>query len=154
MTKHEKYMKAALEEAAFCEETGDVPIGAVIVRDEVIIARGRNRIEAVGDPTAHAEIEAIRSAVAATGYQRLIDCSIYVTLEPCAMCSGAIVLARLPLLVYGAADPKTGASGSLFSITTDERLNHRCEVINGVLEEECSMIIKDFFRELRNSKKR
>ncbi len=142
-------MREALKQAEKALDSDDVPIGAVIVEGDQIIGRGYNQIEKTGDPTAHAEMLAIREAVSKTIYKHLLDSTIYVTLEPCIMCSGAIVLARIPTLVYGAVDPKTGASGSLYTITEDERLNHHCTVISGILPEECSILIKDFFRELR-----
>ncbi len=150
---HNIYMQEAIAEAGKCSGSGDVPIGAVIVRNGGIIARGRNRIEETGDPTSHAEIEAIRKAVGVTDYKHLLECTIYVTLEPCAMCAGAIVLARLPLVVFGAFDPKAGACASLYEIACDPRLNHRAEIIGGVLEEECSILLKIFFKKIRDKKK-
>ena len=150
----EKFMAAALDEAVKALENADVPIGAVIVRNGEIIGRGYNRVEKDSDATAHAEIMAIKDALSKQEYKHLLDCTMYVTLEPCSMCSGAIVLARIDRLVYGAKDPKAGGSGSLYNISSDPRLNHRCEVVSGVIEEECSSILKDFFRDLRkrNSK--
>jgi len=146
-------MKKALKAARNSLKSGDVPVGAVIVKDGVIVGRGYNRIEHSGDPLDHAEIRAIRSAVRRTGYKHLTGCDMYVTLEPCSMCAGAIVLARIGTLYTGAADPKTGACGSLYSIVEDKRLNHRCNVVRGILEKECSQLIKDFFQELRNNRK-
>ncbi len=148
----EKYMAAALDEAAKALENDDVPIGAVIVKNNEIIGRGYNRVEKDSDATSHAEIMAIKDALNKQEYKHLLDCTIYVTLEPCAMCSGAIVLARIPRLVFGAIDPKAGGSGSIFNISTEPRLNHRCKVVSGVLQEECSSILKVFFRELRQRK--
>lgn len=148
-----KYMKEAIAEAKKATANGDAPIGAVIVRDGEIVGRGYNRVEESNDSTAHAELIAIKEAIAHTGYKHLLDCALYVTLEPCSMCSGAIVLARIPRIVYGAEDPKAGASGSLYTITEDARLNHRCEVSSGVLREECSEMLKSFFRDLREKKK-
>lgn len=152
-TNPEKYMKEALKSARRSLKSRDVPVGAVIVKDGKIIGRGFNSIERKGNPLEHAEIAAISSAVKKTGFKHLTDCDMYVTLEPCSMCAGAIVLARLRNLFIGAPDPKTGACGSLYSITEDKRLNHRCNVVSGILEKECSGIIKDFFRSIRESKK-
>jgi len=146
---HSGWMSFALEEAEKARELGETPVGAVIVKDGRIIGRGGNRVETLKDPTAHAEIIAIGAAAEQTGYERLLDATIYVTLEPCTMCAGAIVLSRIPRLVYGAADPKTGACGSLYNICRDERLNHTVEVVNGIMEPECSALLKRFFREIR-----
>ncbi|WIF95913.1 tRNA adenosine(34) deaminase TadA [Caminicella sporogenes] len=145
----EYFMKEALIEAKKAFEIGEVPIGAVIVRKNEIIARGYNLRETLKDPTAHAEIIAIKKAAQVLSSWRLTDCELYVTIEPCAMCAGAIVLSRLNKLVIGAMDPKGGAAGSLYNIVNDERLNHRVEVIYGILESECSEIMKKFFRQLR-----
>lgn len=147
--EHSRFMLEALKEAKKAIEYGDVPVGCVIVKDAKIIARGRNEIERKGDPTAHAEIIAIRRATRKLGYQRLLDCTMYVTLEPCNMCAGAIVLARVPRLIFGTSDPKTGACGSLYNIVADERLNHRVEIITGILKNECSQILKTFFADIR-----
>ena len=149
--KHEGWLRLALDEARSAVAAGDVPVGAVIVHDGVVIGRGQNRVERLRDPTAHAEILAIREACAALGYERLAGAALYVTLEPCAMCAGAIVLARLNSLVYGAADPKTGACGSLHDIVRDSRLNHQVDVTGGVLATSCSDLLKDFFREKRET---
>ena len=145
----EQWMKLALGEAERAFELGETPVGAVIVRDGRIIGRGGNRVESLRDPTAHAEILAIGAAAEATGYERLVDATLYVTLEPCPMCAGAIVLARIPRLVFGAHDPKAGSCGSLYNICGDPRLNHTVEVISGVCAEEASSILKEFFRSLR-----
>jgi len=142
-------MRAAVEQARRAERLGDVPIGAVVVCEGRLIAAAHNRRIVDADPTAHAEILAIRAAAAARADWRLGGCSLYVTLEPCAMCAGAIVLARLDRLVYGAADPKAGAVDTLYSLCTDERLNHRVEVTRGVLAEECGRLLTDFFRAQR-----
>ena len=142
-------MEVALEEARAALAGGDVPVGAVAVREGGIVGRGRNRTEELQDPTAHAEMLALREAAAALGSWRLIGVTLYVTLEPCAMCSGACVLGRIDGLVYGAADPKAGMSGSLASIPTDPRLNHRVEIVGGVLAVECGALLKDFFRARR-----
>jgi tRNA(adenine34) deaminase len=146
-------MREALKSARRSLKSEDVPVGAVIVKDGVIIGRGYNSIERKNNPMEHAEMAAIRTAIKKTGYKHLLDCDMYVTLEPCSMCAGAIVLARIRNLFIGAPDPKTGASGSLYSITEDKRLNHRCNVIRGILEKECSQIIKDFFKSIRDKKK-
>ncbi len=147
--EHEGWLRLALEEARSAEAAGDVPVGAVIVRDGALIGRGQNRVERLRDPTAHAEMLAIREACAALGYERLPGAALYVTLEPCAMCAGAIVLARLDKLVYGAADPKTGACGSLRDIVRDARLNHQVDVMGGVLEGACSALLRQFFQARR-----
>lgn len=153
MNTDEHWMKYALREAEKAYDLDEAPIGAVIVRDGAIVGRGYNQVVTLGDPTAHAEIIAIGAAAEQTGYERLTDCTMYVTLEPCPMCAGAIVLARLPRMVYGAPDPKMGACGSLYDICRDDRLNHRLEVISGVLETECGGFLKAFFRELRLRRK-
>ncbi len=145
----ERWMRLALEEAAAAEALGEVPVGAVVVRGGELVARGHNLTHTVQDPSAHAEMVAIRRAAQATGHWRLLDCTLYVTLEPCAMCSGAIVLARLPRLVYGAADPKAGMSGSLANLVQHPRLNHRVELVAGVLERECGDVLRAFFRARR-----
>lgn len=145
----EEFMCEALVEADKAIESEDVPIGAVIVRDGKITGRGFNQIELTDDPTAHAEIVAIREAVRYAGHKHLIGATLYVTIEPCTMCAGAIVLSRIKRLVYGAADPKAGACGSLYTIPKDERLNHRCEISSGILETECSKKVKDFFKKIR-----
>jgi tRNA(adenine34) deaminase len=142
-------MEAALQEARAALAGGEVPVGAVAVRDEAIVGRGRNRTVELQDPTAHAELLALREAAAALRSWRLIGVTLYVTLEPCAMCSGATVLARIDRLVYGAADPKAGMSGSLASIPSDPRLNHRVEILGGVLEDESGALLRDFFRARR-----
>lgn len=138
-------MRAALAEARAALEEDEVPIGAVVVHHDQIIGRGHNQRETLNDPTAHAEMIAITAAAAHLESWRLEECTLYVTLEPCAMCAGAIVLARLPRLVFGAADPKAGACVSLYGITTDERLNHRVELGKGVLVEESAAILQEFF---------
>lgn len=141
----ERFMRTALNEALAASEDGDVPVGAVVVRDGRIIGRGRNQREKLNDPTAHAEMIALTAASTAVGRWRLEGCTLYVTLEPCTMCAGAIVLARIERLVFGALDPKAGACTSLFTIPTDERLNHRVEVTEGVLADACSAILQRFF---------
>ena len=138
-------MEAALREARAAADSDEVPIGCVIVHDGIVIGRGRNQTEALQDVTAHAEIVAIGAASNALESWRLIDCTMYVTLEPCAMCAGAIVLARLGRLVYGAADPKAGACGSVLDVIGEPRLNHRVEVTTGVLADECGALLREFF---------
>ena len=146
-------MLEALKEAQKARDLGEVPIGAVIVKDGCIIGRGHNLTESAKDPTAHAEMQAIRQAAAALGGWRLSGCEMYVTAEPCAMCAGAIVWARLARLYIGTMDPKAGACGSVFNIPQEERLNHQVEIHTGLMEDECARILKDFFRALRNTKK-
>ena len=147
--KDEQYMQMAIEQARIAEENGDVPIGAVIVHEGRIIGKAYNQREQLADPTAHAEIIALTQAAAFLESWRLHGCTIYVTLEPCPMCAGALVLARMDRLVYGCDDPKTGAVKSLYNIVTDERLNHRLAVTSGVLTEECSGLLQQFFRRRR-----
>ena len=147
------WMKLALAEAGKALELGETPVGAVIVKDSRLIGRGGNRVETLRDPTAHAEIIAIGAAAEATGYERLLDSTMYVTLEPCPMCAGAIVLSRITRLVYGAADPKMGACGSRYDICRDRTLNHVVEVSAGIMEEECSGVLREFFRNLRNARR-
>lgn len=140
-----RFMRIALTEAEAALEQGDVPVGAVVVNDGRVIGRGSNQRELLNDPTAHAEMIALTAAASHLGSWRLEDCTLYVTLEPCAMCAGAIVLARLPRLVFGATDPKAGACVSLFQIPTDPRLNHRVVVAEPVLVEVCASILREFF---------
>jgi tRNA(adenine34) deaminase len=146
----ETYMLAAIETARIAEDNGDVPIGAVIVHQDRIIARAYNQREQLQDPTAHAEIVALTQAAEFVGSWRLEGCTMYVTMEPCCMCAGALVLSRMDRLVYGCDDPKAGACKSLYNIVQDERLNHRLEVTRGVLAEDCSTILQDFFLRRRN----
>ena len=147
------YMRLALEQAEAAAAAEEAPIGAVIVRNGQVLAQARNQREALRDPTAHAEMIAITQAAAELGKLRLEECTLYVTLEPCPMCAGAIVLARIPRIVYGAVDPKAGAVRSLFRLLEDPRLNHRCEVIEGVLAEPCGRVLSDFFKRKRLEKK-
>jgi len=145
---HERVMRRALAEAAEALPSGDVPIGAVVLDEAgAVIATGHNRREADSDPTAHAEVLALRAAARSRGTWRLTDCTLVVTLEPCTMCAGAAVLARVGRLVFGAFDPKAGAVGSLWDVVRDPRLNHRPEVVSGVLAEECGAILRQFFAE-------
>ena len=138
-------MRLALRQAGYALEHGDVPIGAVVARGEEILAAAHNERERRQDPTAHAEILALREAARSLGSWRVLDCTLFVTLEPCAMCAGAIVLARVPRVVYGATDPKAGACGSVLDVLADDRLNHRPEVLGGVLAQECSSLLSEFF---------
>jgi len=143
-------MGAALAQAQLALATGDVPVGAVVVGpDGAVLGRGHNAREADGDPTAHAEVLALRAAAAALGRWRLDDCTLVVTLEPCLMCAGATVLARVPRLVLGAWDPKAGACGSQWDVVRDRRLNHRVEVVGGVREPECADLLRAFFADHR-----
>ena len=146
----ERFMEEALKLARMAYEAGEVPVGAVVVKDGEIVGRGFNSTETDKDPTCHAEMKAIREAARNLGGWRLPGCSMYVTLEPCSMCAGAIVLARLDALYIGTLDPKSGACLSLASIPTDDRLNHQVELHTGILQQECSAILKEFFKELRN----
>jgi 16S rRNA (cytidine1402-2'-O)-methyltransferase len=147
---HEQFMRLALDEARKAGEGGDVPVGCVIVRRGDVIAVGSNHVERTGDPTQHAEMIAIRDACDALGSKFLDDCTLYVTLEPCAMCAGAIIHARIPTLVFGATEPKTGAVRSLYEIADDGKLNHRCLVRTGILESDCASLLKEFFEERRS----
>jgi tRNA(adenine34) deaminase len=145
----ERLMALALEQARAAGEAGDVPVGAVVARGDEVLGRGGNARERLGDPTAHAEILALRQAAEAVGTWHLEGCTLYVTLEPCAMCAGAMVLARVDRLVFGAADPKAGFAGSLGDLVRDPRLNHEVKVTAGVLEAECGELLRAFFRARR-----
>ncbi len=149
----DRFMRVAIESAKIAEENGDVPIGAVIVYKNQIIGKAYNQREQLKDPTAHAEIIALTQAAAFLESWRLHDCTIYVTLEPCPMCAGALVLARMDRLVYGSDDPKAGACKSLYNIVQDERLNHKLEVTSGVLEEQCREQLQGFFTRRREENK-
>ncbi len=149
----ERYMRAAIEAARIAEENRDVPIGAVIVYEGRIIGRAYNQREQLQDPTAHAEIVALTQASAALGSWRLLGCTMYVTLEPCPMCAGALVLSRMDRLVYGCDDPKAGACKSLYNIVQDERLNHKVEITSGVLDEQCREQLQGFFSRRREKNK-
>jgi tRNA(adenine34) deaminase len=142
-------MEAALSEARKAGEAGEVPIGAIAVHDGAIVGRGQNRVLRDNDPTAHAEMVAMREAAAALGNYRLNGCTLYVTLEPCAMCAGAMIHARLDRMVYAAADPKAGAAGSVLEVLNHPRLNHQMQVEQGILAEEASKLLRGFFRERR-----
>lgn len=146
----ERWMTVALGEARSALVSGDVPVGAVVIGpDGYVVGRGHNAREGDHDPTAHAEIVALRAAATRLGRWRLDDCMLVVTLEPCVMCAGAAVLARVPRLVLGAWDPKAGACGSQWDVVRDRRLNHRVEVVGGVLEEECGELLREFFEDRR-----
>lgn len=147
----EGFMALALAEAEAARREAEVPVGAVVVRHGAVISGGHNRRESLADPTSHAEITAIRQAAREQMSWRLDDCTLYVTLEPCVMCAGAIVQARLPRLVFGCRDPKGGAVRSLYQVCDDPRLNHQVAVTEGVLAEECASLLKDFFIELRRA---
>jgi tRNA(adenine34) deaminase len=147
----EAFMRLALDEAAAALDHDDVPIGAVAVRAGEVVAAARNERELRGDPTAHAEVLALRAASEALGTWRLDDLTLYVTLEPCPMCAGALVLARASRLVYGPQDPRTGAAYSLYNIVQDPRLNHSVEITTGVLEEECAALLRAFFQRKRGN---
>jgi tRNA(adenine34) deaminase len=146
------FMLRAIEEARRAGELGEIPIGAVVVREGVVIAAAHNRRELDQDPVGHAEILALRRAAALLKSWRLIDCSLYVTLEPCTMCSGALVLARLKRVVFGCRDPKGGAVRTLYEICEDERLNHRVEVVEGIEADTCSELLSNFFRAIREGR--
>jgi len=145
----ERFMGIALKAAKIAEDNGDVPIGSVIVHNGQLIAKAYNQREQLQDPTAHAEIIALTQAAAALKNWHLHDCTMYVTLEPCCMCAGALVLSRMDRLVYGCDDPKAGACGSLYNIVQDDRLNHRLQITSGVLNAECSMLLQKFFQKKR-----
>lgn len=147
----ELFMRRALLEAKKAYLKGEVPVGAIIVADGQVVARAHNRKEELQDPTAHAEMLAIREAATRLGSWRLLGTTMYVTLEPCAMCAGALVLARVERLVYGTPDPKAGAAGSVTNLVQHDALNHRLEVTSGVLQEECAALLQQFFADLRGS---
>ncbi|MFS0645387.1 tRNA adenosine(34) deaminase TadA [Siminovitchia sp. 179-K 8D1 HS] len=153
MENEEKYMKIAIEEAKKARLIGEVPIGAIVVLDGKIIAKASNRRETEQNATAHAEIIAIQEACRKLGTWRLENAELYVTLEPCPMCSGAIILSRIQKVVYGAPDPKAGCAGTLMNLLADSRFNHQSEVVSGILAEECGELLSQFFRELRRKKK-
>jgi len=146
-------MRLALAQAQEAAQAGEVPVGAVLVRDGALVSTGRNAPVAGHDPTAHAEIAALRAAAQTLGNYRLEDCTLYVTLEPCAMCTGAMLHARLPRVVFGAADPKTGAAGSVVNLFAEHRLNHHTQVQGGVLAQECADVLSDFFRARRRQQR-
>lgn len=149
----QRYMRMAIDQAFLAEEKGDVPIGAVITYQGRIVAKAHNQRQLLNDPTAHAEMIALTQAAEAIGNWRLHGCTIYVTLEPCSMCAGALVLARIDRLVFGTDDPKAGACGSLYNIVQDSRLNHRVEINAGVLAEDCKAQLQAFFQRRREEKR-
>lgn len=151
---HERWMRAAIAEAQQAEAEGEVPVGAVIVHRRRLIASAHNQREQLNDPTAHAEMIAITQAASVLGSWRLENCDLYVTLEPCPMCAGAIVQARIPRVVFGALDPKAGAARSLFRLLEDERLNHRVDVLGDILAAPCGQLLTDFFRRQRQMGKK
>ncbi len=151
MTYHERFMAEAIAEARAAFDAGETPVGAVVVREGEIVGRGGNSIVTLNDPTAHAELIAIRAASATLGAARLTGCSLYATLEPCPMCAGGIVLARIEGLYFGAFDPKAGACTTLYSITSDPRLNHRVRGYGGVLGAECATLLRTFFKSRRDT---
>lgn len=154
MNEHDEfYMREAIREAKKAEELNEVPIGAVIVLEGEIISRAHNLRESEQNAIAHAELLAIDQACRKIGSWRLEDADLYVTLEPCPMCSGAIILSRVNRVIYGARDPKGGCAGTLMNLLQDERFNHQCEVVDGVLEDECGQMLTDFFRKIRTRKK-
>jgi tRNA(adenine34) deaminase len=150
----EFYMQMAIDEAKKARQKDEVPIGAVIVKDGEVIAKGSNLRETNQNALAHAEIVAINEACQKVGFWRLEDCTLYVTLEPCQMCAGAIIQSRIERVVYGAIDPKAGCGGSLYNLLQDERFNHQVELTTGVLAEQCGQMLKQFFRDLRERKKK
>lgn len=154
LTEDEKYMKEAVRQARKAWKLQEVPIGCVIVKEDRIIARGYNRRNTDKNTLAHAELLAIRKASKAVGDWRLEDCTMYITLEPCQMCAGAIVQARIPRVVIGSRNPKAGCAGSVLNLLDVPQFNHQVELTEGVLEEECSVMLSDFFRELRNRRKK
>ncbi|MNM27015.1 tRNA-specific adenosine deaminase [compost metagenome] len=150
--EHEQWMREAIAEARKAEALGEVPIGAVIVQGGAIIGRGYNLRETTLDSTAHAEMVAIREASKALNSWRLLDCTLYVTLEPCPMCAGAMVQSRVPRTVYGTPDPKAGCAGTLMNLLEEPRFNHRTEIISGILQDECAELLTSFFRRLRQKR--
>jgi tRNA(adenine34) deaminase len=146
------YMRMAIALAEEAASLGEVPVGAIVVKNGEVIGRGRNAPISLNDPTAHAEIQAMREAAKYLDNYRLVDCTLYVTLEPCAMCSGAIQHARISRLVYGASDPKTGCCGSVINLMAEQKLNHHCEVVGGLMAEECGALLSSFFRQRRLDK--
>lgn len=151
--RDQRFMRAALEEARLAQAAGEVPVGAVVVWNDAIVARGHNLPIRSRDPSAHAEMQALRAAAQVIGNYRMPECELYVTLEPCAMCSGAMLHARLRHVVFGATDPKTGAAGSVLDLFAEARLNHQTTIRGGVLADECGQLLRDFFRARRRAQK-
>jgi tRNA(adenine34) deaminase len=152
--EHVHWMREAIREARRAEAIGEVPVGAVLVKDGVVVGRGHNLRESSQDPTAHAELIATKAAAARLGTWRLSGVTVYVTLEPCPMCAGALVNARVDRVVYGATDPKAGATETLFAIGADPRLNHRFAIVSGVLADECASLLSDFFQRIRDGRRK
>ncbi|WP_417666901.1 tRNA adenosine(34) deaminase TadA [Pseudidiomarina sp.] len=150
-TDHERYMRRAIELAQQAEQLGEVPVGALVVADDQIIGEGFNEVIRLNDPSAHAEAQAIRAAGKALGNYRLINTTLYVSLEPCAMCAGLITHARIKTLVFGAADPRTGAAGTAINVLNHASMNHQVNIIGGVLQEESATLLQDFFRKRRKN---
>lgn len=146
---HQQFMAKALLLAEEASSNSEVPIGAIVVKDQVIVGKGYNQVEMLSDPTAHAEMIAISAACETLGQKYLTGCTLYVTLEPCPMCAGALIWSKIDRLVFGASDPKSGGSGSLFNITSNHALNHQIEVVQGILEADCEFLLKDFFKNKR-----
>lgn len=151
LQQHQQFMRHAFTLAEDAKDAGEIPIGAIIVKDNRIVGRGYNQTELLKDATAHAEMIAISAASATLENKYLEDCTLYVTLEPCPMCAGALVWSKIDRIVFGASDPKSGACGSIFNLSTNNKLNHQVEVIQGVLEQDCEWILKQFFAEKRSS---
>jgi len=149
MTQDELYLQLAIEQARRASEAGEVPVGAIVIFENAIVGRGRNEVLESNDPTAHAEIVALRDAARRLNNYRLTGCELYTTLEPCSMCAGAIIHARIARLIYGAADPKAGAAGSVLSVINHPQLNHQLAITAGTLAEECGDLLRTFFRERR-----
>jgi tRNA(adenine34) deaminase len=149
MTRDESCLQLAIDQARLAAEAGEVPVGAIVVFEGEVVGRGRNQVLATNDPTAHAEIVALRDAARHLNNYRLTGCELYTTLEPCSMCAGAIIHARIARLVYGAADPKAGAAGSVLEVINHPKLNHQLEIVAGVMAEECGELLRAFFRERR-----
>ncbi len=151
LQQHQQFMRHAFTLAEDAKDAGEIPIGAIIVKDNRIVGRGYNQTELLKDATAHAEMIAISAASATLENKYLEDCTLYVTLEPCPMCAGALVWSKIDRIVFGASDPKSGACGSIFNLSTNNKLNHQVEVIQGVLEQDCEWILKQFFADKRGS---
>jgi tRNA(adenine34) deaminase len=149
MQAHQEFMQIALQQAQLAADLGEVPVGAIIVKNNQVIAMAHNRPIGLHDPSAHAEIQALRQAGLTLGNYRLMDCTLYVTLEPCAMCAGAIQHARIANLIYGASDPKTGACGSVVDLMANQKLNHHTQVMGGLLADECASMLSNFFKQRR-----
>jgi tRNA(adenine34) deaminase len=149
MQAHQEFMQIALQQAQLAADLGEVPVGAIIVKNNQVIAMAHNRPIGLHDPSAHAEIQALRQAGLTLGNYRLMDCTLYVTLEPCAMCAGAIQHARIANLIYGASDPKTGACGSVVDLMANQKLNHHTQVMGGLMADECASMLSNFFKQRR-----